>query len=502
MDVADRLPAKFFLADSQFVELRFVHAHSDPMQLLYLFGLVETAAELKNTTLREKLYQRIETSKDRNAMHARSIVNFLMRRDVPAGRKLALWGRDMTRFFLLQALVAQEHEHRLVEFIERTFGVTFTENGQRGAEEELTVHWGRVDGKLALLYTDYAVDSFAAWNCGHLYFRYEILASMQRLASSSALSHSQFLSSSLRCDSCLTPIGAQLFTDILERSSENGVAVLNELMKQEIGPLENTQNCLLCCGRLKGEALYSESCDCKVCLHCAAISSLRREKFECPVCKRHYATEQQHRMSSVCAGIAGICRKAPRESVHSPSQEEPGSHPKAERCSCGNLLDRSSIYCDDTCTCSACILKQYITTRKTTCRSGKECFGLFQCDIQCSYCVRVFRMTETNLSKYPCGFCSCGAVLCCFCIDTKEGQCPICFKPVQLLEDMNHIREVQQLFGNGCFCGEKERATEKMLCTHMVHKKCLGEVFFCRVCKVVIKERPAPKLLRDYLSEF
>jgi len=174
-------------------------------------------------------------------------------------------------------------------------------------------------------------------------------------------------------------------------------------------------------------------------------------------------------------------------------------------CACGKVIEDKGIYCEQRCVCAACLFRHCLETHSFECPTCHlDTFGIVALDVVCSWCCRRLLPADTDIAKHPCALCTCGAILCCFCIklDSDSPVCPLpCRGALELLDPKLEIQEEQTNFPYACYCGRPETGTARTSCHHLVHQDCKNDIFSCRKCRTSLKPRPKAKLLGDYLDD-
>ena len=544
--------ARVFDLNEYFVEVRFFHSPAYALHTSLLFGLFETAVKPQYSSLGEQL-QNWDWGEQ-----AKAIVQYLMSSKVPIAQKQALWGEESVIFSLMSAINWAETDFsdnkRLKSNIENIFRLQIRDysEGIVPSEDSPVLYIGNVKGKVALLYPEYSSDSFSKCNCGYLYYHFGVYEKYQVQAKSWAVSLPQLQSSPISCLNCNFNVGYSHLAQIAAKPIYRGVEILREI--QNGNPLERYQSrstCLVCAGRLSGE----ESCDCgKACWKCMVVYSLNKPQFKCPSCKANVSdTDTWDRMNDFRKKIVGLERSEAlifplRSEVHrSPPQpslcarcyKDAGSRLKRPCgcvlcsvcteistetcpacrteevrveevkstkpfCACGKVIEGKGIYCEQRCVCAACLFRHCLETHSFQCPTcHQDTFGIVALDVVCSWCCRRLLPADTDIAKHPCALCTCGAILCCFCIklDSDSPVCPLpCKGALELLDPKLEIQEKQTNFQYACYCGRPETGTARTSCHHLVHQDCTNDIFSCRKCGTILKPHPRAKLLGDYLD--
>ena len=554
MAVSDALQAQRFGLSPPFVEIRFFHNQMYSQATSLLFGLVETAAKPEYA---QNVGEKVRKWKWPEGVWG--ILQYLMDPEVEMGRKQALWGEELVTSSLMMAIDETYPSLEVLKSdIEQHFGLRFRDyyDGFEPSEDVVTLYRCNIEGKEALLYQEYSSESFGMCTCGYLYYKFGVYEKYQHNTSSWAYSLSQLQQSfPVSCLHCHTDVGFLQLTAIAESTKSSGRMILREIQSKRQGE-KASSNCRMCGGRLE-LVDKEEACDCgKVCWNCVVVYSLKKNQFECPACRVSIThAETWNKMNGIRGKIMGLegqselvypvrtqpfrppsvhlcewCKqdaserrkrdcgclfcsrctetfleKCPKcsQQREEEKKEEIKSSAAFNTCSCGKPIEGKGIYCDNKCLCAACLLKHYLTNRTLKCPiCHDDILNLIALDVLCSECYRKLQPLELEALKHPSALCSCGAILCCFCIKFSNDSaiCPLtCKGSITMLYSHQEIQEKQANFPFGCYCGGTEAATCHMPCGHNAHQQCAQEIFRCRICGESRRSSPKTKRLDDYL---
>jgi len=555
MAVSERLMARVFDLNEHFVEVRFFHSPYCALHTSLLFGLFETAVKPQYT---QSMGQKL---RNLNWSETKSIVQYLMSPEVPIAQKQALWGEENVVFWLMSAIHGADEDipddNQLKSDITRNFGLQIKDYSEETvpSEDSPVLYIGNVKGKVALLYPEYSSDSFSQCNCGYLYYHFGVYAKYQAQANGWAVSLPQIQSYPISCLNCKTDVGYNHLVQIAKKPTYRGVEILREIQNgNPLGGYKSRSTCLVCAGRL--ETMPRERiCSCRqICWNCMVIYSLKKPQFECPSCRINVSDSTTwNKLNNIRGKIVGlerlteltppksleVHRSPPQPSLCAQCHEDAGSRLKRPCgcvlssvcteistetcpacrtgevrveevkstkpfCPCGKAIEGKGIYCEQRCVCAACLFRHCLETHSFQCPTcHQDTFGIVALDVVCSWCCRRLLPADTDIAKHPCALCTCGAILCCFCIklDSDSPVCPLpCKGALELLDPKLEIQEKQTSFPYACYCGKPAIATASTPCRHLVHQDCTNDIFSCRKCGTSLKPRPNAKLLGDYLD--
>lgn len=564
MAVSERLMARVFGLQEPFVEVRLFHSPVCALPTALLFGLFETAALPQfASSLGEKLRSwRWDSQTKAIVQYLLSPEVPIAKKQALWSQENVVFTLESEIHGVDQDFPDEE---QLKSDIKEHFDLQICDYSEGPvSSDSATLYMGLLHEKVALLYPDFSSDSFSACSCGYLYYHFGVYAKYQAQAGMRAVSLPQFQSNPINCLNCGINVGYRRFAQLAEEPLYRGVAIQSihmEILSED--PLKRhmeSSQCLTCAGRLRTRS-GKGNCDCgRICWNCIVISSLQKSQFECPACGEcvsHTETwdilndirgkivgleglkelplpirTEVHRSppkTSLCGrckrGVGSIskpcgclfcpacvesvtescpnCSKPLMEgSVKAVTSEKVWKVAEMGLCRCGKRIKSNGVYCEKHCVCGGCLLRHYLQFRVLQCPTcSGDTFGLIPLDVLCSMCCKVLSPMEASVLKHPSAICTCGAILCCFCLQIKDDGfiCPICNAPLELLDPVLEVESLRTHFRYGCYCGEVEVATVRMPCSHMMHEKCLGYIITCRLCGKKVYSRPKPKLFDDYI---
>ena len=154
-----------------------------------------------------------------------------------------------------------------------------------------------------------------------------------------------------------------------------------------------------------------------------------------------------------------------------------------------------------------CTLGHFLLSGSPNCPtcSGKIAFSgyTYPKEVECSNCLQTLG-TNIRSPKRVRGICPNHCLLCVFCIQIdSQGRalCRNCSVPL-LTGEIGEVLARQQSFTLGCYCGERGGSEEKTNCGHIAHWRCTPELYSCRICMQMLKEKPRKKTLWSYFPVF
>lgn len=321
---------------------------------------------------------------------------------------------------------------------------------------------------------------------------------------------------------------------------------------RELAPSRYCQQCNKCGERREAAqfAVYSELGHvCRVCDDCYDRKKADRAPLQCPLCQRHFNTEESGKICKFLSSSAGIqttdaqmqCKKCFKQksrqflakcsnlrhhcSVCDECIERP-IHPELcpacgepysstdlavlgrsapQKCKCGKIIPaEASTHCSSRCFCPICYVKDFLLTGKSHCSKCLQVVTGYRIrSLACSNCFRDLREYSSDFKQTVCGICTNEHVFCCFCTGLSNclTACRLCGAAIDVKTPVE-VAAAQQKFQLACFCGQSAEHREKsrLSCGHEAHSSCYENLYLCRLCGQQFKTFPARKVLRSYLE--
>lgn len=311
MKVTPRLPVHGLYLQSAYVEMRYFRFGGFSLPAALLFSLSETCSHPHFQALQAKVLDEVNLMQW--GERGKELMTLSVSKEASSNQIITAWNahtsavEEIVQFFGLGSMSLTQ----ITEMWEGKYKLQLVKHGNEALERANleAVYWDEgPDASIVLLYKEYGLESFEVLSCKHIYLKSALYRKAREVMQRPRVKQ-EMMELAVICEdiTCKANLSFAVF-DIAKKDAKIGINFqaeglsLSNLSLSRAGSSHGFR-----CKRCKTEE-YEWICvrHCTLCVSCAAIASMTKFGYSCPLCGAKYNPNILEKISQARRQIKGL----------------------------------------------------------------------------------------------------------------------------------------------------------------------------------------------------